>query len=80
MRCFAILVGMETILNRKQIRQALKDANTALLHVEIKETDYDEFRVNFVADREATAYYTSDLEDAIGTAKLMEAETRKGRR
>jgi hypothetical protein len=69
---------MKTI-TRKATRQALKDANENLLHVEIKETEYDEFRVNFVAGREATAYYTSDLEDAIGTAKLMDAETRKGR-
>jgi hypothetical protein len=30
-----------------------------------------EYRVNFVNGKEATAYYTNDLEDAVGTAKAM---------
>lgn len=36
----------------------------------IRKTD-DEFRVNFKGGDEATAYYTTDLEDAIDTAKQM---------
>jgi hypothetical protein len=30
-----------------------------------------EFRVNFVGGNEDTAYYTNDLADAVGTARLM---------
>jgi hypothetical protein len=33
----------------------------------IKKDDYDEYRVNFSGGREATAYYTDDLEDAVNT-------------
>lgn len=30
-----------------------------------------EYRVNFQGGQEATAYYTPDLDDAIGTGKAM---------
>lgn len=34
-------------------------------------SDTREFRVNFPGGAEATAYYTNDADDAIGTAKAM---------
>lgn len=33
-----------------------------------------EYRVNFLGGGEATAYYTNDLEDALGTGQRMSAE------
>jgi hypothetical protein len=40
---------------------------------------YDaEYRINYKAAQEATAYYTSDRDDALGTAKLM-AKAREAR-
>lgn len=33
--------------------------------------DDGEYRVNFIGGREATAYYTTDLSDAISTATQM---------
>ena len=32
-----------------------------------------EYRINFLAGREATAYYASDLQDAVQTAIVMTA-------
>lgn len=61
----------------KSDRVAVSKANSELFSVRITFTDYDEYRVNLIAGREATAYYTSDLDDALGSAKLMDAETRR---
>jgi len=33
--------------------------------------EWGEYRVNFKGGREATAYYTPDLEDAVNTARAM---------
>ncbi len=72
--------NIQAVPTPKQTRQAVKDANEALMSVRITFTEYDEYRVNFIAGREATAYYTSDVDDAIGSAKLMDAEGLKGGR
>jgi hypothetical protein len=40
------------------------------LGLRLTKTD-GELRVNFAADREESAYYTDNVEDAIGTARIM---------
>ena len=35
---------------------------------------YGEYRVNFAGGQESTAYYTSDRQDALDTARRMAAE------
>lgn len=54
----------------------LQDARTIChrlgLHLTYSRDD-DEYRVNYREGREATAYYTNDREDAIGTARDMAA-------
>lgn len=37
----------------------------------------DEYRVNYAGGGESTAYYTNDLDDAVGTGFLMAAELKK---
>lgn len=37
----------------------------------------DEYRVNFIGGKEATAYYTNDLRDAVGTGEAMAAHKTK---
>ena len=39
--------------------------------------EYGEYRVNFSGGREATAYYTDDLGDAVGTMLAMAKEGEK---
>lgn len=58
-------------LTLKQARAALARRGMVIAF----DRDLDEYRVNFKGGREATAAYTSDLDDAIGTA-LYEAERR----
>ncbi len=44
-------------------------------NIEIRySSDTTEYRVNFVGGREATAYYTTDRQDAIESAALMSKE------
>ena len=64
----------------KAERTAVTKANEELMSVRITFTDYDEYRVNLIGGREATAYYTSACDDAIDTAKMMDAQTRKAGR
>jgi len=52
---------------KKQITAAVK----AFPGVAVSFTEYDEIRVNLKGGNEATAYYTTDAADAIGTARLM---------
>jgi hypothetical protein len=53
------------------------DLRLADVHAELRRLDMvithvdDEYRVNFKGGREATAYYTNDLADALSTARLM---------
>ncbi len=50
-----------------------KDAIKILsaLGIALKKTEYGEYRVNYKGGREASAYYTTDLNDAVGTGKNM---------
>jgi hypothetical protein len=61
----------------KADRAAVEKANSELLAARITFTDYDEYRVNLIGGREASAYYTSDLDDALGSAQLIDAEARR---
>jgi hypothetical protein len=36
--------------------------------------DTEEFRINFRGGKEATAYYTNDVDDALGTGRAMAKE------
>jgi len=45
--------------------------------VVIARTEYAEYRVNFRAGREATAYYTPSLLDALETGRAMVAQQRE---
>jgi hypothetical protein len=57
------------LLSEMTIRDAKLEL--AKLGMVLSKTEYGEFRVNFKGGSEATAYYTNDLEDAIGTGRLM---------
>jgi hypothetical protein len=54
-------------------RFTILDAKTELkaLGLTITKTDHGEFRVNFIGGKEATAYYATDLDDAMITGKHM---------
>lgn len=69
---------MFTITNPS--KRLIRDARAILraVGIELKTTDYDEFRVNFARGREATAYYTTDLNDAVQTGIVM--SKRKGKK
>jgi hypothetical protein len=47
--------------------QEAKDKLRVIHGMTLTRTEYDEFKVNFRGGREATAYYTSDLDDAFAT-------------
>lgn len=53
----------------------LGEARTAIRtqapSIAFRKTEYGEYRVNFRGGREATAYYTNDLADAVATAIIM---------
>ena len=49
-------------------KQDLRALGLSLTH------NYNEYRVNFIGGKEATAYYTDDLLDAVGTGKHMAKE------
>ena len=50
---------------------AMVRAELRAVGVSISKTDWDEYRVNFRGGNEATAYYTTGLEDARGTGLAM---------
>lgn len=55
-------------------KRQIRDANAILkpIGVTLKATGYDgELRVNLIGGREATAYYTDDLNDAVQTGVVM---------
>lgn len=54
-------------------RLTLQDAREYVRHLgmSLVKTEYDEFRVRFVGDPKGNGYFTSDLEDAVRTAKAM---------
>lgn len=43
------------------------------LGLKISKTDFDEYRVALASDAEASAYYATDLDDAVETARAMHA-------
>lgn len=45
----------------------------AKLGISFRRTQFGEFRVNFAGGREATAYYTNDLDDALATGRKLAA-------
>lgn len=57
-------------------RYTMKEAASYLrnLRMTIKRTETGEFRINFVGGKEATAYYTTDINDAVSTAEAMRDE------
>ena len=60
---------------KKQIMTAIRQFSG----VAVSFTEDDEIRVNIKGGSEATAYYTTEPADAIGTARLMSIEaTTKG--
>lgn len=60
-------------MNKPQKPPSLKAAKATLkpYGVTIYKSYGDEFRVNFKGGREATAYYTNDISDAVATGQLM---------
>jgi Trm5-related predicted tRNA methylase len=54
------------------VRRTLRDLGMVITHVD------DEYRVNFRNGKEATAYYTNALDDALGTAFAMKAMVKPG--
>lgn len=54
-------------LTLKAVRIALRVVGVAVTYTD----DLGEYRVNFIGAREATAYYTDDLEDALLTGLIM---------
>ena len=57
-------------MNFKQARATLHSIGISLSHG----VDSEEFRVNLRGATEATAYYTTHLDDAIATGKAMAAQ------
>lgn len=64
-------------MNVKQTQAAIRALGLSAVRID------GEWRINFPAlpgashDREATAYYTEDNDDALGTARYMAAEQAK---
>ncbi len=52
----------------------IRTENGKLKVARIEMTEYDEYRVSILGARESDAYYTSDAEDAIATARLMDLQ------
>ena len=63
---------------KKFQEKTLADAKKELasIGISIRKED-DEYRVNFKGGTEDTAYYTDDLDDAVGTGKLMAKEKKE---
>lgn len=58
--------------NVKTVKEAI--AILKPKNIIIKRNEFNEFVVNFKGGKEATAYYTMDLQDAVDTGVLMAAE------
>lgn len=41
------------------------------LGMRLTRTDYDEYRIAYASNAEASAYYATDLQDAVDTARAM---------
>lgn len=60
-------------INPEPIDPVAHDFLTAI-GCEITRTEFNEYRVNFRKGCEPTAYYTDDLDDAVGTVLVMANE------
>jgi hypothetical protein len=56
-------------LTKSEAKNLLKALGMTLRY----DRDLEEYNVNLTGGREATRYYTPDLEDAVGTGKAMAA-------
>ena len=59
-------------LKLAEVRTRLRELGMTITHVD------DEYRINFRNGKEATAYYTNCLDDALCTALLMKAILKPG--
>jgi len=59
--------GDTTTMKFRDAKILLRASGMTLVHTGIP----GEYRVNFIGGLEATAYYTNDLDDAVGTAGAM---------
>jgi hypothetical protein len=59
-------------LTLADVRTRLREMGMVITHVD------DEYRINFRNGKEATAYYTNALDDALGTALLMKGMIKSG--
>jgi hypothetical protein len=59
-------------------RFAFVKAELQALGLVIRKTEYGEYRVNFKGGHEATAYYTTDLADALDTGRTIAAGPKGG--
>jgi hypothetical protein len=60
----------------------LKEAKALLRPLGItlrSDMESGEYRVNFSGGKEATAYYTPDLDDALNSGRAMAEQARQGR-
>jgi len=58
-----------------KLRFSTARADLAILGITLRsKNEFDEYRVNFRGGVEATAYYTSDLQDAFDTGRAMHAK------
>jgi hypothetical protein len=63
--------GKEVTMSTQKLTLSTVRAQLRLIGVVITRTEYAEYRVNFARGREATAYYTPDLDDALATGVIM---------
>lgn len=68
-------IPYEPIIAKQSFGEARAEARTLGCSLRRKDGEY---RVNFLHGDEATAYYTDDLQDALGTARLMAEGPRRG--
>lgn len=69
---------VKEIANKKMtLKDAQKWAQAKGMVIKKSGADSKELYVNFKGEKEATAYYTDDLADAIGTAEAMLKEREK---
>jgi hypothetical protein len=52
-------------MTSEQVKQAIRALGLAVTKLD------GEWRINYRGGKEATAYYTADNDDAVGTAKAM---------
>ena len=69
--CHPHQIPYEPIIAKQSFGEARAEARTLGCSLRRKDGEY---RVNFLHGDEATAYYTDDLEDALGTARLMHTD------